>query len=670
MLFQELLLKGERPFSNTNMTLLTIMDKEKKKERRRNILVGISFDEHSKELINWAIEEVASPGDNVIAVHVCRKSDTCSKRRHSLDSFLVDYKGLCNKKQVTLEGETLKGCSINKVLVKAAKTFDAVAVIVGISKHYAIGGCLSAAKYCAKCLPTTTEVVAIHQGKIVFSSNSKIQLPISGNKVSFHSFSESSTTTSEFADSETTEIGTFSQGSTPRLKDEDEQASLIEEHKGCSLRLISLPVEDFTKQKPGWPLLRTASLMSQPSLEAKSMSVVQWAMGLPNRTISSLETSGELVKDLDRPLRINSADCTRFTHQILSTSTSDFSPANLIGRGGWNRVYKGILPQGKPVAVKVMNSSKERWDSFSQEVDIMTTLKHQSIAPLLGICAEEKQLISVYDFFSKGNLGENLHGDSADVLPWNVKFNIAIRIAEALNYLHNECPSPIIHRDVKSSNILLTQNFEPKLSDFGLAIHGPTKAEFLTECDVVGTFGYLAPEYFMYGKVSDKIDVYAFGVVLLELLSGRNPIGSQSPKVHESLVIWAKPKLVDGDIESILDPKLKNMMDKDQTQRLFLAAKLCLTQSARLRPTMNQVLKVLRGEATLLVELTREVELNQQDNDDDEVYPDSNAEPHLNVALLDISTDDSSISLSSPDQRSPLSVEEYFKRRCRSSSLD
>ncbi|KAG9130410.1 hypothetical protein Leryth_004405 [Lithospermum erythrorhizon] len=440
------------------------------------------------------------------------------------------------------------------------------------------------------------------------------------------------------------------QGSTPRSKDEDGTAS--------PLRMIYVPVEDFTKQKPGWPLLRSASLMSQPSLDAKSMSVVKWAMSLPKRSISNVETSDGQQKDAEHPLRINSPDCKRFSHQIMSTSTSDFSPSNLIGRGGWNRVYKGIFPEGKQVAVKVMNSSKERSAHFSQEVEIMTTLKHKSIAPLLGICEEEKQLISVYDFFSKGNLEDNLNGDSADVLPWEVRFNIAIGVAEALNYLHNECLSPIIHRDVKSSNILLTQNFEPKLSDFGLAIRGPTKEAFLTKCDVVGTFGYLAPEYFMYGKVSGKIDVYAYGVVLLELLTGKSPIGSESPKGQESLVMWAKPKLVNGDIERIVDPKLNNKMDKYQTQRLCLAAKLCLTQSARLRPNMNQVLKVLRGE-----ELTSELELNQQDNYDDEVYPDSNTEPHLNVALLDISNVDNCISLSSPDQRSPLSVEEYLKRR-------
>lgn len=155
-------------------------------------------------------------------------------------------------------------------------------------------------------------------------------------------------------------------------------------------------------------------------------------------------------------------------------------------------------------------------------------------------------------------------------LSWEVRFNLAIGIAEALNYLHNECSRPVIHRDIKSSNILLSSDFEPQvlyridaddnygsqiqrkqgfltfpfvfsqLSDFGLAMWGPTTSSFLTNGDVVGTFGYLAPEYFMYGKVSDKIDVYSFGVVLLELLSGRKPIRSDSPKGQESLVLWVR----------------------------------------------------------------------------------------------------------------------------------
>ncbi|KAF7143492.1 hypothetical protein RHSIM_Rhsim05G0059400 [Rhododendron simsii] len=250
----------------------------------------------------------------------------------------------------------------------------------------------------------------------------------------------------------------------------------------------------------------------------------------------------------------------------------------LIGKGGCSGVYKGILPDGKPVAVKVLKSSKESWKDFTQVVD-----------GLIGVCVEDNALISVYDLLPKGNLEENLHGNASfkthlypcnskdkSVLSWEVRCKVAVGIAEALNYLHSECSPPVLHRDVKSSNILLLDEFEPKLSDFGLAIWVPSDSSFLTDNDVVVTFRYLAPEYFMYGKVSDKINAYSFGVALLELLSGRKPISSESTKGQESLVMWAKPKLDSGDLRSILDPNLDGNIDEVQIQRMALAVRgLC-----------------------------------------------------------------------------------------------
>lgn len=285
-----------------------------------------------------------------------------------------------------------------------------------------------------------------------------------------------------------------------------------------------------------------------------------------------------------------------------------FDAENMIGKGGSNRVYKGLLPDGKAVAVKILTSSKEAWKDFALEVDIMTTLGHKNITSLLGICVEDNHLITVYDYMPRGNLEENLHskflvdsrafldqipqknctdnkncwskaGDNKDqiLLSWEMRFNVAVGIAEALNYLHNDCSQPVIHRDVKSSNILLSNEYQPQvchharvhhtyksqepniriinensghvfslcqLSDFGLALWGPTTSSFLTHNDVLGTFGYLAPEYFMYGKVSEKMDVYSFGVVLLELLSGKKPIGFGTPKGQESLVMWVSINLL------------------------------------------------------------------------------------------------------------------------------
>ncbi|XP_022860255.1 probable receptor-like serine/threonine-protein kinase At5g57670 isoform X1 [Olea europaea var. sylvestris] len=587
------------------------------------VVVGIQFDGHTKELMDWAVMKVADPGDCVIAIHVCRSSDSVPRENALLDDYLEDYKGMCNQRQVALSSEVLKGNSIRKVLVREAKNHSASVVIVGITKFSSFGGWSSIAKYCSRRLPSTTEVMAIHNEKVVFRRSSKNQPegPQKDPKPSFYltgipTFKD---TQSEFGVSEISEMGRLSYDGI--LTSKDEVFSPVGRHKKGSLSSISLPAEDFTQQRPGWPLLQTSSSITQPSLEARKMSVVRWVMSLPSR--SSLEVSelksilgntgdvlgGEyrnctpygtvdkisslkgLPQELELILETNPHTCKWFIYDVLRMSASQFSTANLIGQGGCNSVYKGLLPDGKRVAIKILRSTKEAWKDFILEVDIMTTLKHKRIAHLLGICVEHTNLISVYDFLSKGNLEENLHCNRKEksVLQWEVRFKVAVGIAEALNYLHNECPRPVIHRDVKSSNILLTDDLEPQLCDFGLAIWGPTSASFLSDRDVVGTFGYLAPEYFMYGKVSDKIDVYAFGVVLLELLSGRKPIGLETPKGQESLVMWAKTRLETGDLKSILDPNLEVDINVDQMQRMALAATLCLKQAARLRPKISQV---------------------------------------------------------------------------------
>ncbi|XP_022772636.1 inactive protein kinase SELMODRAFT_444075-like isoform X2 [Durio zibethinus] len=289
--------------------------------------------------------------------------------------------------------------------------------------------------------------------------------------------------------------------------------------------------------------------------------------------------------------------CKQFSLRELKQATLGFSPENLIGEGGCSNVYKGYLPGGKPVAVKILKSYKEAWSDFSLEVDIISSLKHKHITPLIGVCVEEDHLISVYDFFPRGSLEEILHGQSKkSILPWGVRLEVATAIAEALNYLHNECSPPVIHRDVKSSNVLLSDDFQPQLSDFGLAIWGPMDSTYTIESNVVGTFGYVAPEYFMEGRVSDKIDVYSFGVVLLELLSGRRPISSKALEGQESLTQWARGLLERRNIQELLDPALDGDLEVAQMNRMVLAASLCLNQLDRHRPKVSQILEILRGE--------------------------------------------------------------------------
>ncbi|GMP37517.1 hypothetical protein CsSME_00009153 [Camellia sinensis var. sinensis] len=402
---------------------------EVKAVKRKNIVVGIKIDGHSRELLNWALVKVAETGDHVVAIHVCSDSDSTSKNKPLLDEYLQVYEGLCNAKKVDLTGDVLTGSSIQKVLVREAKNLAAESLIVGIRREFRLGTCwFSVAKYCAKRLPQTTDILAIYNGKVVYRRSSSNRLPgrEGDPKPSFYLVRDQSLTDnqSEFGDSETSE--------TPRHSHEvicnsrnDSFNSPVQKHKKFHSSSFSFVTERCPEERPGWPLLRIATApVTQPAAVAKKLSVAQWVMSLPNRPppkspqskagFSSIELENSLmVENLDKLIKTNSSGRKWLNYNVIKTSTSQFSSDKLIGNGGYNRVYKGLLPGGKPVAVKVLKSSKEAWKDFTQEVDIMSSLKHKNITPLLGICVEDNELISVYDFLSGGNLEENLHGKSS-----------------------------------------------------------------------------------------------------------------------------------------------------------------------------------------------------------------------------------------------------------------
>ncbi|KAF3955590.1 hypothetical protein CMV_019202 [Castanea mollissima] len=478
---------------------------------------------------------------------------------------------------------------------------------------------------------------------------------------------------------------------------------------------ISVLIKELPESKPGWPLLRRSILPDKKESErslVRQISVVQWALRLPSRKYlyitnsdhkqnncdqcedqsSTLDSeSGAIVpvdtktltappspehnsssipKELDGLHEKHSSSCRLFKYPELLSATSNFSSENLIGKGGSSQVYRGFLPDGRELAVKILKPSEDALREFVLEIEIITTLHHKNIISLVGFCFEDGNLLLVYDFLSRGSLEENLHGNKKDPLAfgWSERCRVAVGVAEALEYLHSGSAQPVIHRDVKSSNILLSDDFEPQLSDFGLAVWASTSSSHITCTDVAGTFGYLAPEYFMYGKVNDKIDVYAFGVVLLELLSGRKPISSEHPKGQESLVMWAKPILNDGKVSQLLDPSLGDNYDQDQMERMILAATLCIRRAPRARPQISIVLKLLQGDIEVTKWARLQVNaLDESDMLDGEACPRSNLQSHLNLALLDVGDD--SLSMSSIEQS--VSLEDYLQGRwSRSSSFD
>ncbi|KAL1212313.1 Protein kinase STUNTED [Cardamine amara subsp. amara] len=598
--------------------------------KQRNIaLVGIRIDDSGKEILKWALEEVAEEGDCVVVVHVCSTSYRALRSKSSLDRYLELYSEFCSSKKIELKGEVLKGNSVQGVLVKETKRYNAMTIIVGVKNQRKLS--LTLAKGCAKELPSTTDVLAIHRGNIVFRRSNHYQPPLAQKTSSEHSdgFSDKE---SELKPEESS------------VKSRELAGTTGQEKRKISGRSLSLASVEVMDQKPGWPLLRTTSLAT-PMVhhQTRKISVVNWVMSLPERFPHHPNLSSQ-PSFCDKQLKDILKEINKwFSYDVLKIATSDFSSESLIGKGGCNEVYKGFLEDGKAIAVKILKPSvKEAVKEFVHEVSIISSLSHQNISPLIGVCVHYNDLISVYNLASKGSLEETLQGKH--VLRWEERFRIAIGLGEALDYLHNQCSNPVIHRDVKSSNVLLSDEFEPQLSDFGLSIWGSKTCRYTIQRDVVGTFGYLAPEYFMYGKVSDKVDVYAFGVVLLELLSGKTPISSDSLRGQESLVMWAKPKIEKGNAKELLDPNVSGIFDEDQFHKMVLAATHCLTRAATHRPNIREILKLLKGED----EVEKWVKKVEEDEDcfDDEVYPNLNTELHLSLAMLDVEDNDS-VSVSS-----------------------
>ncbi|CAN8268604.1 unnamed protein product [Cochlearia groenlandica] len=292
-----------------------------------------------------------------------------------------------------------------------------------------------------------------------------------------------------------------------------------------------------------------------------------------------------------------------FTYEELSRATNGFSEANLLGQGGFGYVHKGILPSGKEVAVKQLKAGSGQGErEFQAEVEIISRVHHRHLVSLVGYCMVGVQRLLVYEFVPNNNLEFHLHGKGRPTMEWSTRLKIALGSAKGLSYLHEDCNPKIIHRDIKAANILMDFKFEAKVADFGLAkIASDTNTHVSTR--VMGTFGYLAPEYAASGKLTEKSDVFSFGVVLLELITGRRPVDANNVYVDDSLVDWARPLLnrasEEGDFEGLADAKMGNEYKSEEMARMVACAAACVRHSARRRPRMSQIVRALEGNVSL-----------------------------------------------------------------------
>lgn len=616
------------------------------------IIVGLLPQVGGLELLSWTVQVLARPGDIVLALVVSISFSTFllvqrgvqngAQRQSKVPPQLQlgEIKEFCKKKQIQMDVKFAVGDNAEKVVIEQATAFKASTLVVGTTDGFVARRKRSTGCYYVRNAPPGCSVLVVRNGKIVHFKNNPFKVLTHTNKVStsedmhlphleqqskeqslqsthvqaLHSIKALEPHRKEKYKSwfeqknENSPRGVL-EGSSALCPDSDSSSSFstsFSSHTFSKKKILSSHREARNSDKGSrwrdvarlWKARSLHRLMTFPSRVFPRNLGTSWS---PLRSDPSIDDDSSfsmtsLSSDNDSlPLRSKTSwKC--FTFHELQSATCNFSSDNFIGSGGYAEVYKGSLADGELLAVKRLTrgrqTEEQRVNDFLTELGIIVHINHPNTARLIGF-GVEGGLHLVFEFFPHGSLASLLHGTKSHLLDWNIRYKVALGTARGLLYLHEGCQRRIIHRDIKASNILLAENFDPQISDFGLAKWLPKPwTHLILTAAIEGTFGYLAPEYVMHGIVDEKTDVFAFGVLLLELVTGRLPIDSS----QESLVMWAKPLLECRNIQKLVDPCLGNAYNAHQLDVMASIAALCVQQTANLRPSMKQVFQLLNGE--------------------------------------------------------------------------
>ncbi|KAL2330240.1 hypothetical protein Fmac_017821 [Flemingia macrophylla] len=334
-----------------------------------------------------------------------------------------------------------------------------------------------------------------------------------------------------------------------------------------------------------------------------------------------------------------------YTLRELEDATGGLCPENVVGEGGYGIVYHGVLTDGTKIAVKnLLNNKGQAEKEFKVEVEAIGRVRHKNLVRLLGYCVEGAYRMLVYEYVDNGNLEQWLHGDVGAVSPltWNIRMNIILGTARGLAYLHEGLEPKVVHRDVKSSNILLDRQWNSKVSDFGLAKLLCSENSYVTT-RVMGTFGYVAPEYACTGMLTEKSDIYSFGILIMEIITGRSPVDYSRPQGEVNLIDWLKTMVGNRKAEEVVDPKLPEMPSSKALKRALLIALRCVDPDATKRPKMGHVIHMLEADDLLFNNEHRtEGESSRSHRDYQLEHKDSKLDKRTDGGVIDQSEDASS----------------------------
>ncbi|EOY27888.1 Leucine-rich repeat transmembrane protein kinase, putative [Theobroma cacao] len=354
------------------------------------------------------------------------------------------------------------------------------------------------------------------------------------------------------------------------------------------------------------PLISAISVKSEfkpPNDRQKKIFIVVGAVGLVLLLVlmilGALWWKGCLWDRISREEELRGLDLKTgiFTLRQIKAATNNFDAANKLGEGGFGSVYKGILLDGTTIAVKQLSSrSRQGNREFVNEIGMISGLQHPNVVRLYGCCAEGNQLLLVYEYMENNSLAHALFGTGEVqlILDWPKRLRICIGIAKGLAFLHDESALKIVHRDIKTANVLLDKDINPKISDFGLARLDEEENTHIST-RVAGTIGYMAPEYALWGYLTYKADVYSFGVVALEIVAGKNNMKFRPNENYVCLLDWALVLQQKGNLMELLDTKLGSKFNKEEAMRIIRVALLCTNPSPALRPTMSTAVSMLEG---------------------------------------------------------------------------